>query len=87
MAKHSHSDDGVGETFVTKLLNSGMPLPDVAAMAGYKNNSSVTLDTYYVSTSGEKTGDDLVDNIGNIFQIHENNDNTVTTGKIIKFIG
>ncbi len=75
------------KTFVTKLLNSGMPLPDVAAMAGHKNNSSVTLDTYYVSTSSEKAEDNLVDNIGNIFQIHENNDNTLTTSGIMKFIG
>lgn len=72
------------KTFVTKLLNGGMSLPDVAAMAGHKNNSSVTLDTYYVSTSNEKNEEDLVDNIGNIFKIH---DNTMTTGEIVKFIG
>ncbi|WP_313585019.1 tyrosine-type recombinase/integrase [Lacrimispora sp.] len=72
------------KTFVTKLLNGGMSLPDVAAMAGHKNNSSVTLDTYYVSTGNEKVEEDLVDNIGNIFKIH---DSTMTTGEIVKFIG
>lgn len=64
-----------------------MPLPDVAALAGHKNNSSVTLDTYYVSIRSEKTEDNLVDNSRNKFQAHEINDYTVTTGGILKFIG
>jgi len=64
-----------------------MPLPDVAGMAGHKNNSSATLDTYYVCTGSEKTEDNLVDNIGNIFQIHKNDDNTLIISGIMKFIG
>lgn len=75
------------KTFITKLLNSGIALPDVAALAGHKNNSSVTLDTYYVSTLDEKSEENLVDNIGNVFILHDNNDNGATTGDLVKFIG
>ncbi|RFZ76415.1 site-specific integrase [Lacrimispora amygdalina] len=75
------------KTFITKLLNSGIALPDVAALAGHKNNSSVTLDSYYVSSLDNKQEDGLVDNIGNIFKMHDNKDNTLTTVEMNKFIG
>ena len=72
------------KTFVTKLLNGGISLPDVAAMAGHKNNSSVTLDTYYMQMTDEKSGKKMADNMENIFN---SKDNTVTTINFERYIG
>lgn len=72
------------KTFVTKLLNGGISLPDVAAMAGHKNNSSVTLDTYYMQMTDEKSGKKMADNMENIF---DSKDNTVTTINFERYIG
>lgn len=55
------------KTFVTKLLNSGISLPDVAALAGHKNNSSVTLDTYYVQLNNDKSRQKMICNMESIF--------------------
>jgi len=74
------------KTFVTKLLNSGVSLPDVAALAGHKNNSSVTLDTYYISTLDKNSDENFVDNIGNIFQLHDNKENAMTTKELAEII-
>lgn len=55
------------KTFVTKMLNGGVSLPDVAAMAGYKNNSSVTLDSYYMSSLNEASTSRIKESMDNIF--------------------
>lgn len=57
------------KTFITKLLNSGIPLPDVAALAGHKNNSSVTLDNYYMSSLNESSTSRIKESMDNIFSV------------------
>jgi len=42
---------------------------------------------YYISTSREKTEENIVDNIEIFFIKHDSNDNTVTTGGRMKFVG
>lgn len=55
------------KTFITKLLNNGIPLPDVSALAGHKNNSNITLDAYYVQLTDENSKQKIISNIENIF--------------------
>lgn len=70
------------KTYITTLINSGVPIVDVCSQVGHKNKT-VTLNTYYSSIYDDTNKNILVDNIEQAFDNTKNQgisvDNSLTT--------